>query len=256
MLTFLLSALLISLGINGLLFLIAYRFQSDKLTDASYALSFLALVAYSFSQSQLNSYVLIGLILVTVWALRIGGFLLYRVVKTGKDRRFDGLRENFWKIGKFWLAQAMAVWVLMIPIMLVFQQGETMLSIAYIGVIIWLVGLVIETLADAQKYRFTQNPKNTGKWIDRGIWQYSRHPNYFGEILVWFGIYLFAIPALSVPQTAVGAISPIFIIVLLLFVSGIPILEKSADKKWGKQKAYQDYRRRTSILILLPKKSR
>ncbi len=116
----------------------------------------------------------------------------------------------------------------------------------------WTVGLIIETIADVQKIQFKNNPANKGKWIESGIWRYSRHPNYFGEIVVWIGVYIVAATSLPFVQAAIGLISPLFIIVLLLFVSGIPILEKSADKRWGNDPAYKKYKKRTSLLIPLP----
>jgi len=119
---------------------------------------------------------------------------------------------------------------------------------------VWFVGLVLEATADLQKYRFSRDPKNKGAWIDEGVWRYSRHPNYFGEILVWVGVYLLAFPALIGWEKVIGLASPVLIICLLLFVSGVPLLEKAADARWGNEPAYKRYKRRTSILILLPKR--
>ncbi len=243
--------LALSLVINGVLFLIAYHLQSDKLTDASYAISFISLAVASYVASDKNTYKLLALALVCIWALRIGGFLLYRVIRSGKDRRFDDIRNKFFKFGSFWLGQAITIWVLLIPLTLAFDADMQWQNIALLGTAIWLAGFLIETVADAQKYRFTNNSANKDKWIDSGLWRYSRHPNYFGEILVWIGLYLYALPALSTVGTLVGISSPVLIAVLLLFISGIPILEKEADKRWGKQSAYQAYKKRTSILIPL-----
>lgn len=245
--------LAISLIINGLMFLLAYRLKSDKLTDASYAITFIALGVVGFLQSEKSFYAWIGLSLVLTWGLRIGGFLLYRVVKAGRDQRFDGIREDFVKFGKFWLGQAIVAWVLMIPISLAFNASGEWNGIALAGLSVWLIGFATETVADTQKYLFTTRPSNRGMWIDSGVWRYSRHPNYFGEILVWIGIYIYAAAQLSGLELVVGLISPICIAGLLIFVSGIPILEKSADKRWGKIREYQEYKSRTSVLIPLPR---
>jgi steroid 5-alpha reductase family enzyme len=254
MLEILLSFLVISLLFNITLFLVAYKLQSDKLTDASYALTFLiiAIVAYSLNEKTL--YTTTILLMVIVWAIRIGGFLLQRVIKAGKDSRFDSMRSNFFKFGQFWLLQGVTVWVLMSSVVLAIYSNSNQFNfLALVGLVVFILGLTIETIADLQKSRFHNNLKNKGKWIDYGLWRYSRHPNYFGEILVWIGFYIYAVQSLELCSAVVALISPIFISLLLIFVSGIPLLEKSADKKWGSNKEYLNYKRRTSILILLPK---
>lgn len=250
MLTVLVWSIILSVWINGVLFLIAFARKSDKLTDASYALSFILLGLFIYTQSSKTRYAGVGVILVCLWALRIGGFLLYRVLQTGKDRRFDGVREHFWQFGKFWLGQAITVWVLMLPLILGLRGNHT---VPLWGIIIWLFGFVIESVADIQKYRFTHNPSHRNQWIDSGLWHYSRHPNYFGEIVVWIGIYAYCFSSLSSSGKIVGFISPLCITLLLLFVSGIPPLEKRANKRWGDNPAYQAYKHSTSILVPLPK---
>ena len=245
-------ALVVSLGINLSMFLIAFWRKSDKLTDISYAATFATIAIWSFATSNQTWYHALLLLMVLVWAVRLGGFLLYRVIKKGKDARFDGMRESFTKFGKFWLAQAITVWVMMIPSVFAFNAEPSYDWLAITGVIIWAIGLVCETVADLQKLAFNNNPANKNKWIDTGIWHYSRHPNYFGEILVWVGVYLFTLASLPLLPAIIGLVSPAFIIILLLFISGIPILEKSADERWGEDPKYQDYKKRTSLLI--PKK--
>ena len=126
--------------------------------------------------------------------------------------------------------------------------------VSFIGVAMWLFGLVVEATADIQKFRFTQNPVNKGKWIAEGLWSWSRHPNYFGEITIWTGMYIALIATLTNPERIVGLSSPLFIAGILLFATGIPILEKQADERWGKEKAYREYKKRTSELLLLPPK--
>jgi steroid 5-alpha reductase family enzyme len=256
MITLLLQGLLLSLAINIAMFLVAYRLKSDKLTDISYAVSFAVLALVAFFQGGASPYHAILLAIILVWAVRIGGFLLYRVMQTGKDRRFDGVRENFRKFGTFWVGQAITVWVLLIPSLMAFRAPADVSQLASIGCVVWLLGFVIETTADFQKYAFSQNSANKDKWIESGIWRYSRHPNYFGEILVWVGVYIVTLAALDIPQSLIGLVSPLTIIALLLFVSGIPPLEKAADKRWGELPAYKTYKRRTSTLVPLPKLSK
>jgi len=122
---------------------------------------------------------------------------------------------------------------------------------AIAGAAIWLVGLAIEAVSDAQKSAFKGTEKNRGRFISSGLWRYSRHPNYFGEMLVWWGLFVYAVPFLDGAAFAV-AIGPVFLTLLLLFVSGIPLLERSAEAKYGADPAYREYRRRTSILVPLP----
>lgn len=250
------SALVLSVGINLVMFLPAFYFKTDKLTDISYAVTFAVLALFGVVQGNTSTSRLILFAMISVWALRLGGFLLYRVWQKGKDSRFDEMREHFWKFGRFWLLQGVTVWVVMLSAILAFSEESMSANVlSIIGLAIWATGLVIETVADWQKFKFSQNPKNEGTWIDEGIWQYSRHPNYFGEMSVWIGVYLFCLANLSGYQVWLGLLSPLYIIGLLLFVSGVPILEKSADKKWGDDKKYQQYKKRTSILIPLPKKN-
>jgi steroid 5-alpha reductase family enzyme len=164
-------AFVVSLGINFTMFLLAYKLQSDKLTDASYAITFLTLAAYGLINSSGGAYHVLLATMVAVWAFRLGGFLLYRVVKAGKDKRFDGMRESFVKFGTFWLIQAVSVWVLMIPSVMAFELPIVSVPLAALGLIIWLAGFCIESIADAQKYKFSTDQANTGRWATDGIWK-------------------------------------------------------------------------------------
>jgi len=247
-------SLVVSLIINISMFLVAFKLQSDKLTDASYALSFITLALFAYVRSHKDVYALVATAMICFWALRIGSFLLYRVIHVGKDQRFDGIRDNFWRFGKFWLGQATTVWILMVPVSLALSNSQASHSAVVAGVGVWLIGFSLETAADLQKYRFTHDPAHKGRWIDSGLWRYSRHPNYFGEMLIWFGVYIYSFSHLSLGGKIVGAASPLLITTLLLFVSGIPLLEKGADAQWGHEPAYQAYKRRTSLLVPLPAK--
>ena len=244
----LIVTLVVSLAINLSMFLVAFWRRSDKLTDISYAVTFATIAIWSFVTSSREWYHALLMALVVVWATRLGGFLLYRVIKKGKDARFDGMRESFTKFGKFWLGQAITVWVMMIPSVFAFNANPSRNWIVPIGVAVWAIGLVCETIADLQKMAFSNNPANKDKWIDTGIWHYSRHPNYFGEILVWVGVYIYTLAGLPLLPAIIGLVSPVFIIILLLFISGIPILEKSADKRWKGDSRYDLYKDQTPVL--------
>ncbi|MCA9375097.1 DUF1295 domain-containing protein [Candidatus Dojkabacteria bacterium] len=246
----LLIALIISLGINILMFIPAYIWKTDKLTDISYTVTFvlLAFISLVISGVTLPSVILLGAIF--LWASRLGGYLLIRIRKIGKDSRFDAMRESFWRFGRFWILQGFTVWVVLIPsILFINKAPESLVTLSYVGLIVWAIGLGIETIADFQKYRFINNPENKGKWIASGLWKYSRHPNYFGEILLWFGLYIFVFNAFSLGEALVGLVGPLYIALLIIFVSGIPLLEKGATKRWGDNPEYKRYRQRTSMLI-------
>lgn len=243
-----------ALAINLVLFLIAFWRQSDKLTDISYALSFLTLDVIALANAkEPGVFAWVLFLLVACWASRLGGFLLMRVLKVGKDRRFDDLRGSFTRFGKFWLGQAVTAWVLMLPVTIAQYRGGSLRLLAYIGIAIWLIGFAAEAAADYQKYRFRENYKNKDRWIETGVWKYSRHPNYFGEIAVWSGVYIYCFGALDTIGRIVGLGSPALITLVLVFVSGVPILEKSADARWGKLQAYKDYKARTRLLLPLPR---
>jgi steroid 5-alpha reductase family enzyme len=239
------------------MFLIAYKQQTDKLTDISYAVTFAVLVIYAaINTDDLITPKWILMYMVLLWAIRIGGYLFIRINKIGKDKRFDDKRSHFFKFLSFWLLQAVTVWVVLLGVIEFFGVGSRPITGFMItGFAIWLIGLVIESLADMQKFKFMQAAANRNKWIETGLWKYSRHPNYFGEIMVWFGVYVFVVSGLDGMSQYIAMASPLFITFLLLFVSGVPLLEKSADAKWGKDKRYIKYKKSTSIIIPFPPKS-
>lgn len=244
----LLFYLIVALGINILMFIPAFIFRTDKLTDLSYALSFIAVIIISLLISTVSALKIVLAFAIIIWALRLGIFLFIRIRKMKFDKRFDGMRESFFRFLKFWLLQGLAVWAILISSLLFMSSSAA--RVCWLGLLIWLSGLIIESVSDIQKYRFNQDKKNKGMFISSGLWGYSRHPNYFGEMLCWIGVYIFVFPSLASWDKLIALASPLFIVILLLFVSGIPLLERSADKKWGKLKAYKDYKRKTSILIL------
>jgi steroid 5-alpha reductase family enzyme len=249
-----LGTLVASFVIQGLFFAFASTFMTDKLTDISYSLGFIFLTgflmiangAYSYGQIAAASFVIL-------WAARLGAYLLTRILKIGKDARFDDKRENFVRFLSFWTLQAFAVWVIMLPITVILGLPSVAdpTGLSLIGALIWALGFAVEIISDAQKFAFRNKPANHDRWIQAGLWRYSRHPNYFGETLVWWGIFLYALPYLKglLLLTIVG---PISITLLLLFVSGIPLLEKSAESKYGTNPEYKDYKRRTSLFFILP----
>lgn len=240
----------LALVINLVMFVPAFLFKTDRLTDISYALSFIVLVAVAFLRSSLDNAHLLLLIAITVWAVRLGGFLLFRIWKIKRDKRFDGMRESFRRFLGFWVLQGISVFVVLLSALSLWLKPDLQLNAYSLGgIYVFVVGLFIEATADWQKFGFNKKPKNKGKWIDSGLWKLSRHPNYFGEILVWVGMWLYVVPYMEGRELFIVLVSPLFIMTLLILVSGIPLLEKSADKKWGKVKAYQEYKKKTPVLV-------
>lgn len=252
------DSLILSFAVQIFFFSFAAAFKTDKVTDLSYGLTFIILAFFGFIKNPTPNIIqILTLIFVILWGLRISTYLLIRIIKTKKDRRFDGVREKFWSFAKFWTLQALSVWFIMLPSTYILNLSNPIklnLVLLIIGSIVWIIGITTETIADIQKYNFKNNPLNKDKWIDTGIWKYSRHPNYFGEMLCWWGIFIIVLPHLT-GLSWLTLLGPLFITSLLLFVSGIPPLEKRADEKFGKNKAYLNYKNKTSLLIPLPNKT-
>lgn len=245
-----LLALLVSFGINIVMFIPAYLFRTDKVTDISYSITFVAIAIFGFLRSTQTSLDKLVVALVLLWAVRLGGFLFIRISKIGRDARFDDMRERFFPFLKFWLLQGATVLIVMLaPLLGFMQKGSHIGPASWIGVLIFITGLAVESTADTQKFRYNSNPKNKGRWIDVGIWRASRHPNYLGEMMVWAGMYLIVAPSLGSAERLVALLSPAYIIGLLLFVSGVPLLEKSAKAKWGEQAEFKKYLSRVPVLI-------
>ena len=250
-----LDFLFTSLLINIILYLPAYYYQTDTLTDISYALTFILLSIKAFLSSDLSFASWLLLFMHLTWALRLGSYLGLRIHVMKKDNRFDKMRNNKWQFLGFWVLQAITVYLVMLPGILFFNSTNNGLNIGMlVGFIFWLTGLIIESIADYQKMIFFKFNDHKKCWINTGLWYYSRHPNYFGEIMVWLGTYIFVFYSLTDLNKIIALISPVFISFLLIFVSGIPLLEKSAQKKFGHIIDYQKYKSSTNLLIPFFKK--
>lgn len=253
---------LFALGI-GLAFVIqwaafipAFIFQTEKFFDLTGSLTYTAVTVAAVLLSgnvDLRSWLLMGMVL--VWAGRLGSFLVTRIHKSGKDARFDKIKPSFLRFLQTWTMQGLWVsFTLAAALAAITARVKVPLDgYAIVGFVIWLGGITIEALADRQKSVFRSEPANKDRFIQTGLWSWSRHPNYFGEILLWFGVAIVAMPVLSGWQW-LTMISPLFVFLLLTRVSGIPLLEKRADEKWGGQADYEAYKKRTSVLVPVPPK--
>ncbi|MBI5354713.1 MAG: DUF1295 domain-containing protein [Chloroflexi bacterium] len=246
-------ALLVGLAfvIQWLVFIPAYIWQTEKFFDITGGITYitLTLIAVFFSPN-LDARALLVAGLVIIWALRLGTFLFRRIHKAGKDDRFDEIKPMFIRFLNVWTIQALWVTFTAAAALVAITTSKRVEMDCYtvIGALLWLFGFIMEVAADSQKSRFNANPTNKGKFIQTGLWSRSRHPNYFGEIVLWIGIAVMALPVLQGWQW-VAMISPLFVTLLLTRVSGIPLLEKKADKKWGGQEEYENYKKNTPVLI-------
>lgn len=248
-----LLSLLLVVVIQIVFFFFAYLFSTDKVTDLSYGLTFVIVSIFLiFTGGRLQIFNLILLTMVVLWGLRIGIFLFIRVLHTKKDKRFDGVRESFKRFSTFWTFQALTVILVMLPTTVIITKSVEISYFSIPGLLIYCTGLLIESFADYQKFIFKKNPKNEGKFTNIGLWKYARHPNYFGEMLVWWGVFLYVLPYISGIQF-LTIISPIYITYLLLFVSGIPPLERRYKKIYAENQDFQNYKKSTRLLVPVPK---
>ena len=187
---------------------------------------------------------------VSVWTLRLGIFLYKRIVKAGEDIRFRDIKKSLPKFLMTWTLSALWVFLTTVnAITLIALNPLEPIGIFFImGALLWLLGFGFEVIADRQKKYFSEKPKNEGRFITQGLWSVSRHPNYFGEIILWAGIAIISLPFLSGWQY-VTLVSPVFVFLLLTRISGLPFLEDKAEKKWGEDKDYIEYKKRTPILV-------
>lgn len=240
--------------VNWIVFIPAYAFQTERFFDLTGSLTYLSLVvaALVLGVGENPRALLIGA-LVAVWAIRLGSFLFARIHADGSDGRFDRIKPNFAHFLMTWTLQGLWVF-LTLSCGLAAMTSETRVSLgafAAAGAALFLLGFFTEVIADYQKRAFRNDPSNEGRFITSGLWAWSRHPNYFGEITLWVGIALIALPTLRGGQW-VTLISPLFVFVLLTRISGIPLLEARGQKKWGSEPAYQEYKARTPVLIPRP----
>lgn len=248
---------LLAFAVNWVAFVPAYRHQTERYYDLTGSLSYVSVVALALAlRGDLHGRGLLLAVLVCVWALRLGSFLFARIRRDGGDGRFDALKPSLPRFLMTWTLQGLWVFLtLSCALAAITSVGSDRLdAFAVVGALVWGAGFAIEVVADRQKRRFRADSANRGRFIQSGIWAWSRHPNYFGEILLWVGIAVIALPALSGWQH-LTLVSPVFVYVLLTRVSGIPMLEARARKKWGDQADYRAYQQRTPALFLRPPRS-
>lgn len=240
--------------INWVAFIPANRAKTEKYYDLTGSITYLSVTAVAVVLSDdLDARAFIAAAMVGVWAIRLGSFLYRRIQRDGRDGRFDEIKVNPLRFFTAWTVQGL--WVLLTAAaalaIITSSERRSLGWLGIVGIAVWIAGFAIEVVADQQKSAFRRNPANKGRFIDSGLWAWSRHPNYFGEITLWLGIAIMAIPILSGWRWVV-LVSPVFVTLLLTRVSGIPMLEARADKRWGDEPEYQEYKRTTPVLVLRP----
>tara|TARA_B110000116_G_C16775225_1_gene555410 strand:+ start:995 stop:1837 length:843 start_codon:yes stop_codon:yes gene_type:complete len=247
-------AIILSFLFQWILFIPAYLFQTEKFYDISGSINYIIIIAYIYYNSYLkfdfNLGNLILSILITIWAVRLGSFLFFRIKKDGEDKRFRSIKPSPTKFFMTWTLQGM--WVSICSLCAITgmssDKGIVINNLFYLGLIIFILGFYIEVIADYQKTKFRNDPKNKNSFVTSGLWAYSRHPNYLGEISLWIGISIISFSSLSNWQF-ITLISPVFTYILLVHISGITFLEVSGNKKWGHLKSYQEYIKKTPRLL-------
>ena len=246
----------LSFLIHWIIFIPSYLFKTEKFFDFTGMITYISLIVFAlfFKNNMINSIdkeSIILAVLISLWSIRLGFFLFYRILKSGEDKRFSEIKYSLPKFFSLWTFSAIWVCITCAPALVVMTSkisDKVDYTLIYIGMIVWLFGFLFEVIADFQKLLFRNKKENNQNFITTGLWSLSRHPNYFGEIVLWVGISMICASMLNGWQY-VALISPIFVYILLNYISGINLLEKSADKKWGNLDSYKEYKQKTPELI-------
>ena len=245
------ACVIIAFAIQWVVYVPSLAARTEKYYDLTGSLTYAVVIVTALvttAQFDTRSVVLAALVL--VWAFRLGLYLARRVRKAGEDKRFREIKRSpsrfllAWTLQGLWVSFTAAAALAAIA---AGRPGELgMLGMAGVGV--WAIGFAFEVIADLEKSRFTADPANRGRFITTGLWSLSRHPNYFGEIVLWVGVAMIAFPSLA-GWSLLTLISPLFVAVLLTRISGVPLLEQSADERWGGQEDYEQYKQATPVLL-------
>jgi|TARA_B100001287_G_scaffold87708_1_gene73460 steroid 5-alpha reductase family enzyme len=249
------QAVMLAFLIQWVAYIPAYIFQTEKFYDLTGSLSYLTVIWFVFFSSNnlsgLNIQNLIVVTLISVWAIRLGTFLFGRIHKDGEDKRFRTIKTSASQFFMTWTLQGMWVSICTMCAITAISSSQGIIANAlfYLGLAFFIVGFAIEVVSDQQKSAFRAVPENKEKFITSGLWSKSQHPNYFGEILLWSAIALLSISSLNGTQY-LTLISPIFTYVLLVYISGVRMLDDMGNKKWGHLEEYKEYKRNTPTLFL------
>lgn len=229
-------------------FLFGYFLKTDRFTDIIYSLSFVCAVIAGlifFQNIFLPHLILSGMVI--LWAVRLGAFLFSRIHKMKTDKRFDSMRNSFLKFGGFWLLQAISISILILPVLFIIEKSDFQIGIfQWFGILIFGIGFLIESISDFQKSKFKLI--HPDKLFTKGLYSWVQYPNYLGEIMVWVGIFVFGVNIYEGAEW-LGIISPLWIFILLRYISGIPLVEQKRDKVYSQNSEYKAYTQNTPKLI-------
>lgn len=232
--------------------------RTEKYFDLTGACTFFSMTLWSVKSAGLDllsARQQLASVGVLLWCTRLGYFLFSRSLSEGGiDSRFTEVKKNIYRFATFWSIQGLWVFLVALPVFMLNATDppdeDSLGAVGWLGLLLWLAGFTTEVVADEQKRNWRHQKGNHGRFIDVGLWSISRHPNYFGEICVWIGMYLLCFGGyVSTAQKILGALSPLFTFVLLVFVSGVPLLERAADKRWREDAGYKAYKQRTPVLV-------
>jgi steroid 5-alpha reductase family enzyme len=248
-----LLCVLVAFAVQWLVFIHAWANRTEKFFDLTGSLTYLSVLVLALVLGNADARSLLIALLVATWAMRLGSFLFRRVSQAGHDRRFDSIKQSFSTFFMTWTLQGLWVSLTMACALAAMTALETapLGPYAIAGGLLWMLGFTIEVVADRQKTAFRAVDGNANRFISSGLWAWSRHPNYFGEIVLWLGITIIALPVLTGWQH-VTLISPVFVYLLLTRISGVRMLENRANRAWGEDPDYQTYKARTPVLLMRP----
>ena len=248
------NAVLLAYVIHWIAYIPAYLFQTEKFYDLTGSVTYLSVVWFVFLSTyqsiSLNFGNLILVLLISIWTIRLGLFLFMRIHKAGEDKRFRSIKTS---ASQFFMTFTLSgLWVTLCSmcalVAISSPEGLVMNALTYIGIILFIIGFGIEIIADNQKTAFRSIEANKDSFITSGLWSKSRHPNYFGEVLLWFAIAVISFSSLEGLQL-ITLISPVFTYILLVYVSGVRMLEDMNDKKWADDEQYKSYKKNTPMLF-------
>ncbi len=246
-------AAIIAFGINWLAFVPSYFGTTERYYDLVGTVSYLSVIVFIWLSGERETRATILALMIAIWTIRLGSFLFARVSADGRDLRFNKLKVNPWLFFRTWTLQA--AWVAIASSAAVAAMSiASSAAIGFVDVVglsAWSLGFIIEAVADTQKRQFRSIESNRDRFITTGLWAWSRHPNYFGEILLWTGISIVAVSDLSGWQL-VTLVSPVLVWFLLTRISGIQLLERRGRKNWGEDPEYLAYVERTPALVPRP----
>ena len=245
------NGIILSFIFHWLLFIPAFIFKTEKFYDLTGSLSYITIILYVLISSNngisnFGNIILSSLII--IWTLRLGSFLFLRIKKAGEDKRFREIKKSFSWFFMAFTVSGMWVSICALCALTGISNGIELTGVTYIGILLFVIGFSLEIIADTQKTNFRKLKDNNDKFITTGLWKYSRHPNYLGEIILWIGVAIISYSSLEINQLFT-LISPIFTYLLLVHVSGINLLEKSGEKKWGGLNEYKKYKKETPRLF-------